>query len=94
MREAGCLKCRPDFEKGSEEPTIEGWYLSMLSTQQLLMRYLDLGSQKSSQEPRVLGAFETLAMSQQALLGTLHSSESAKSAFDFSGSQALSNAWT
>lgn len=86
MHEAGCLKCRTDFEKGSEEPTIDIWYLSMLSTQQLLMWYLDLDSQKSSEEPCVLRAFETLAMSQQALLGTLHSSKSAKSGFDFFGS--------
>lgn len=86
MCEAGCLKYRPDFEKGSGEPTIEIWYLSMLSTQQLLMRYLDLDSQKSSEEPCVLRAFETLAMSQQALLGSLQSSKSAKSSFDFSGS--------
>lgn len=86
IREAGCLKCRPDFEKGSEEPTIEIRYLSVLSTQQLLMRYLDLGSQKSSEESCVLRAFEPPAMSQQALLGTLHTSKSAKSGFDFSGS--------
>lgn len=86
MHESACLKCRPDFVRGSEEATIEIWHLNMLSTQQLLMQYLDLDSQKSSEEPCVLRAFETLAVSQQALLGTLCSSKSAKPVFDFSWS--------
>lgn len=86
MHEAACINCSLDFEKGSEESTVEIWYLSMLSTEELLMQYLDLDFQKNSEEPCVQRAFEKLAMSQQALLGTLRSSKSAKSGFDFTGS--------